>query len=54
MKRGLVDKSDISGIIDNSDFDKATMVKLKTEVYKITKITCIFSGFFRVKSHFSR
>ena len=53
----LVEKSDISGFIDNSDLNKklatlATKAGLKTEPDKIVKIQTLGSSYFCGKSHF--
>ena len=53
---GLVDKSDIFSLIDNSDLDKkiatsATKAELKSEQRKTTKLQAFDSSYFRL-SHF--
>ena len=56
-EKGLVDKSDISGVIDNSDLDKkvatqATKAKLKAEQDKIMKVQVFHSSYICGKNHF--
>ena len=55
-EKELVNKSDISGFIDNSNLDKkkvtlATKAELKTEKDKIVKLQAFDSSYFRYKSH---
>ena len=54
---GLVDKSDIFSLIDNSDLDKkiatsAKKAELKSEQRKTTKLQAFDSSYFHTKSHF--
>ena len=56
-EKGLVDKSDISEFIDNSDFDKKMVIlvakaELKSEEDKITKLQTFELSCFRGKSNF--
>ena len=56
-EKKLVDKSAISGFIDNSDLDikvaiLATKAELKAEPDKIVKLQTFDSSYFRGKSHF--
>ena len=53
---GLVDKSDISNLVKNSDLNKklatlATNAKLKVEQDKTGKLQAFVSGYFLVQSH---
>ena len=55
--KGLVNKSDIVGMINNADLDKkvatlATKAELKAEQDRITKSKAFDSNYFRGKSHF--
>ena len=56
-KKELVDKSGISGFIDNSNLDKeiatpAEKTELKSNQNKITKSEAFDSNYFRDKSHY--
>ena len=56
-EKELVNKSDISGFIDNSNLDKkiaalTTKAELKAEKDKIVKLQAFDSSYFRYKSHF--
>ena len=56
-EKGLVDKSDISEFIDNSDFDKKMVIlvakaELKSEEDKITKLQTFELSCFRGESNF--
>ena len=56
-KKELVDKSDISGFIDNSNLDKkiatpAEKTELKSNQNKITKSEAFDSSYFRDESHY--
>ena len=56
-EKQLVDKSDITGFINNSDLNKkvatlATNAELKKEQDKITKLKGFDSSYFCGKSHF--
>ena len=56
-EKELVNKSDISGFIDNSNLDKkiaalTTKAELKAEKDKIVELQAFDSSYFRYKSHF--
>ena len=56
-QKGLVNKSDIAGFIDNSDLNKkvatlATKTELKAEQDKLTNLQAFDSSYFRGKIHF--
>ena len=56
-EKELLNKSDISGFIDNSNLDKkiaalTTKAELKAEKDKIVKLQVFDSSYFRYKSHF--
>ena len=56
-EKELLNKSDISGFIDNSNLDKkiaalTTKAELKAEKDKIVKLQAFDSSYFRYKSHF--
>ena len=56
-QKGLVNKSDIAGLINNSDLNKkVAMLAAKTEVKaeqdRLTKLQAFDSSYFRAKSHF--
>ena len=56
-EKELVNKSDISGFIDNSNLDKkiaalTTKEELKAEKDKIVELQAFDSSYFRYKSHF--
>ena len=56
-EKELLNKSDISGFIDNTNLDKkiaalTTKAELKAEKDKIVKLQAFDSSYFRYKSHF--
>ena len=56
-EKELVNKSDISGFIDNSNLDKkiaalTRKAELKAEKDKIVELQAFDSSYFRYKSHF--
>ena len=56
-EKELLNKSDISGFIDNSNLDKkiaalTTKAELKAEKDKIVELQAFDSSYFRYKSHF--
>ena len=56
-QKGLANKFDIAGFIDNSDFNEkgatlATKAELKAEQDKIRKLEAFLSSYFRSKSNF--
>ena len=58
-QKGIVDRSNISGFIDNSNLEKkiATLVtntELKVKQDRIVKLQAFDSSYFRGKSHFRR
>ena len=56
-EKELLNKSDISGFIDNTNLDKkiaalTTKAELKAEKDKIVELQAFDSSYFRYKSHF--